>query len=540
MNMTISKRLWVMITASAVALLVVGITGLVTASRLATAVNVANTDSIPSIGAVDNAEIGLLRMQLGVVRHILNTEKDKLTQVERGIETASSDLDAQLKKYNDELTNGDDDRAMLSAAQTSVKTFQQHAAKALEYSRQDKDDDARKVIEQDMLPAGEAAYRALEDMATENETHAHKEGDAAEAFGRTARVFSLAVIALAIALVGGMGFLLVRGISGALQGVQQAVGQIQRDRDFTVRVPVLQRDELGLMAEDLNRLLETLRGSLRAIADGAHSVASASSRVASTSNQVETAAQAQSSAAAGMAAAVEEMTVSINHVGDRAGEANNLSKESGRLSQSGESVIGQTVRDINQISTTVGQASDRIRELGEQTDKISSVVAVIREVADQTNLLALNAAIEAARAGEQGRGFAVVADEVRKLAERTAQSTQEISAMVEAVRAGARGAVDGMNEAVTRVGDGVNRAQDASQAIQQIGVASHSAIEMVSEITDAIREQSSTSNSIAQQVERIAQMAEESSAAAGESASSARELDKLAESMQRIVAGYRL
>ncbi|GAA5166479.1 methyl-accepting chemotaxis protein [Viridibacterium curvum] len=474
------------------------------------------------------------------LRDILINDHAKLAQIEKDIEETRADLEAQLKKYSDELIDSDEDRALLTAAQTAIKAFDQHVAKVLDLSRQGNDDAARQAIEQDLLPAGVAAYKALEDVAASNEETALKEGNAAESFGRTARVFSLVVMTLAIALVGGMGFLLVRGISDALRGVQQAVGQIQRNRDFTVRVPVLQRDELGLMAEDLNRLLDSLRSNLKAIAEGAHSVASALSRVASTSNQVESSAQAQSSAAAGMAAAVEEMTVSINHVGDRAGEANNLSKESGRLSKSGEDVIGQTVRDINQISNTVGQASERIRELGAQTDKISSVVAVIREVADQTNLLALNAAIEAARAGEQGRGFAVVADEVRKLAERTAQSTQEISAMVEAVRAGARGAVEGMEEAVTRVSDGVSRAQDASQAIQQIGVASHSAIEMVSEITDAIREQSSTSNSIAQQVERIAQMAEESSAAAGESASSARELDKLAESMQRIVASYRL
>jgi methyl-accepting chemotaxis protein len=217
-----------------------------------------------------------------------------------------------------------------------------------------------------------------------------------------------------------------------------------------------------------------------------------------------------------------------------------MSRRSGEIASEGQAVIQDTVSEINGIAERVRDASEQIDQLARESANIGAVVNVIKEVADQTNLLALNAAIEAARAGEQGRGFAVVADEVRKLAERTSQSTQEIGALISTIQQGAEAAVSRMREVVGRVGQGVEKAGLAGGAIQQIRDGSGRVVDMVEDISLAIREQSTASLNISQQVERIAQMSEEASDAAGHTADAASQLQGLAKQMQVAVARYRV
>ncbi|MBW7903166.1 MAG: methyl-accepting chemotaxis protein [Rhodocyclaceae bacterium] len=310
--------------------------------------------------------------------------------------------------------------------------------------------------------------------------------------------------------------------------------------DLRPRIDLRTRDELKLVGDSFNEMANAFSALLRNVQAGADQVLSASHRMAESSSQITSSTASQSEAASSMAAAVEQMTVGIDHISKSAMQANEISNAAGSLSVEGGRIVGTVVEEIRKIAESVNDSANIIDELGRQSDQISAIVNVIKEIADQTNLLALNAAIEAARAGESGRGFAVVADEVRKLAERTTKSTQEISAMISAIQNGTQSAVTSMRDGVTRVNGGVVLATQAGDAMGQIQNNAGSVVETVSEISSALREQSTASTEIARNVEHIAEMAEENNSVVAENASTAHELERLAEGLQAEIRRFRV
>jgi len=309
--------------------------------------------------------------------------------------------------------------------------------------------------------------------------------------------------------------------------------------DLTLQLDVQQGDKTSLLAA-IAEMQTNLRETIAQSSQAADQVTEAARSLAISATQVSQSSAQQSEAASSMAAAVEQVTVSISHVAESAASARSLSEETGSLSTEGKNLVQDTISEINKIADSVALSSDVIHTLGEQSDKISSIVKVIKEIADQTNLLALNAAIEAARAGEQGRGFAVVADEVRKLAERTALSTKEIANMIDAVQHGTQSAVQRMEEARSQVGSGVQMAAKTGDSMARVQLATHQVVDVVEDISTALREQSSASTQIAQNVEKIAQMTEENSASISAVSQSADQLERLAVVLKSSVGHFKV
>ncbi|HEY7615329.1 MAG TPA: methyl-accepting chemotaxis protein, partial [Terriglobales bacterium] len=190
---------------------------------------------------------------------------------------------------------------------------------------------------------------------------------------------------------------------------------------------------------------------------------------------------------------------------------------------------------LNRINTTIQSSGEIIDVLGQRADDIGKIIEVIDDLAEQTNLLALNAAIEAARAGEHGLGFAVVADEVRKLAEKSAQSTKEISELIQSIQKEARKAVENMDRSTGIVNEGLELGGELNAALKKISNVVTEVYKFAQEIGAATNEQSHGSSQIARATTRLNEITHEINSAVEEQASGAQAVVKAMERMRELI-----
>jgi methyl-accepting chemotaxis protein len=212
-----------------------------------------------------------------------------------------------------------------------------------------------------------------------------------------------------------------------------------------------------------------------------------------------------------------------------------ISNRSREEVHSGISTMEKTTDGLSKINTSIEASSGIIDVLGQRADDIGKIIEVIDDISEQTNLLALNAAIEAARAGEHGMGFAVVADEVRKLAEKSAQSTKEISELIQSIQKEARKAVENMQKSTSIVDEGLTLGSELRAALKKISNVVTEVFKFAQEIGAATNEQSHGSSQIAKATTRLNEITHEITSSVEEQASGAQAVVKAMERMRELV-----
>ncbi|AJE04917.1 chemotaxis protein [Geobacter pickeringii] len=310
--------------------------------------------------------------------------------------------------------------------------------------------------------------------------------------------------------------------------------------DLTKVLPVRSRDEIGRLAEGINRLTASIRGIVSRIADDAAQLSSAACQLNVTSGEIAGNIERVASQAVTVATASEELAATSYEIAGNCSLAAEGARQANDSAAGGVSVVDKTVSVMGVISQRVTDAARTVESLGARGNQIGEIIGTIEDIADQTNLLALNAAIEAARAGEQGRGFAVVADEVRALAERTTKATKEIGQMIKAIQSETRAAVASMEEGVREVTIGTDEAGRSGEALNLILHRISDVTTQVNQIATAAGEQTSTTGEISSNIHEITTVVQEAARGANESALAAGQLARLARELEHLVGQFKL
>jgi methyl-accepting chemotaxis protein len=283
--------------------------------------------------------------------------------------------------------------------------------------------------------------------------------------------------AILIGLLGGIAFLIARGIAKPLARIRMAMVDLAENRDISTKLDVDRRDEIGEMAravevfrdnadaratlEEKDRAEQALRLERQVRIEGVidkfrSSVRGVVTALDNNMRQLETTAHSLSNIAgeasdqaASASGASEQAASNVGGVASAADELDSSVAEISRQVVQANTMVVDAARMTNETNAQIASLADAAQRIGE-------VVNLIQAIAAQTNLLALNATIEAARAGEAGKGFAVVASEVKTLAGQTANATEEIRAQVAGIQESTKQAVEAIGRIAGNM-DNINR-----------------------------------------------------------------------------------
>jgi twitching motility protein PilJ len=311
------------------------------------------------------------------------------------------------------------------------------------------------------------------------------------------------------------------------------------DGDLTIEATVTE-DITGAIADSVNQAVEEMRSLVTTINETSVRVSASAQETRATALRLEEASDHQRNQIENASGTVKAMSQAMSQMAGEANKSADIARQSVDIAATGGVTVRKTIEGMDSIREQIQETSKRIKRLGESSQEIGNIVELIEDIADQTNILALNAAMQAAMAGEAGRGFAVVADEVQRLAERSANATKQIDALVKTIQADTNEAVSSMETSTTGVVSGARLAEDAGEALQRIEQVSQDIASATQTIAQQLQHHSKEAGSIDDTMNVIQQITSQTSEGTEQTTQSIETLAQMAEQLRQTVARFKL
>lgn len=315
--------------------------------------------------------------------------------------------------------------------------------------------------------------------------------------------------------------------------------QTVAEGDLTQEATVTE-DITGAIADSVNYTVEELRSLVANVQNTAARVAQTTTDVDATSTELLAASNEQLHEIRETGKSVVDMAGRINDMSVQAQESARVARQSLQAADTGLKAVQNAIGGMNSIRDQIQETSKRIKRLGESSQEIGEITELISDITEQTNVLALNAAIQAASAGEAGRGFSVVAEEVQRLAERSADATRQIAALVKAIQTDTQDAIGAMERSTQGVVEGAKLSDNAGTALSEIDRVSRRVADLIEQISGSASREAGLANVVADNIQHIFAVTEQTGEGTRVTATQVRELSRMADELRQSVSRFKI
>jgi methyl-accepting chemotaxis protein len=382
-------------------------------------------------------------------------------------------------------------------------------------------------LEDEWLRSYEPMVKAM-DKLIEHQQAAGEEMERQEHATENRSTFiSIVVLVSALAIAVLISWILTRGVATPVLAAVARIKDIaEGEGDLTRRLEVQSQDEVGELAQWLNKFIEKIQNIVKDIAQNTEELLQAAKKTTESSQSLSAGTEEMSTQSASIASAATQMNQNIQVISSSVEEMSTSVAEVARKTSEAANVAGEADR------TALG-ASHTINELGDSATEIGKVIESIVNIASQTNLLALNASIEAAGAGEAGRGFAVVASEVKELARQSATASEDIKARIHAIQGSTKKAVEAIGNIAGVIAQVNNISSAIASAVEEQAITSR-------EIARNVEQSSQAAADVTRNIAGVSTAAHEGAKEAQSVAGLANDLNRLSDKLSAIVKQFKI
>ena len=428
-------------------------------SHILKAAELVATNSLPAIDIITDIESNMQQGHTTVLRHLFVTgtghgAAEELRNFEASLVEGLRQNDSLVKEYEKTLLD-DEDRKTYSRMVAAREAYNAARKEIIGLSSRKADEEAARMVTIKLDPAYTTYVEAIHKVIDYNRNMAA--GQCKE----IARMLWLPFIITIVGFIGVIGLFVIisifitRRINRPLASLGVIMGRLQQG-DFTVRAEVLRQDEIGLVAEAVNRMIDDLKALVVQVQRSGIQVSTSVTQIAATTKEQQSTANEVAATTTEIGATSREIYATSKELARTSEEVNTVAEQTADLAAAGKEGLVSMEANMRSIMAASASVTGKLTDINDKVGNIGAVVTTITKVADQTNLLSLNAAIEAEKAGEYGRGFSVVAKEIRRLADQTAEATLDIERMVKEMTSAVSAGVMGMDKFSEEVRHGVD------------------------------------------------------------------------------------